>query len=407
MQRLWQILRRGIVLGVASLAGCLDPMGAPPPGFQYTSVSTGAAHTCGLSLQQELFCWGSAEHGQLGDGTRRSAATPRRVALPEPVAAVSAGGSHTCALSTAGSLWCWGDNRRGQLGAHVGAFSAEPVLIAAAPAGEAARIDATSSWSAVSAGREHTCGLHEGGDVFCWGGNDHGQLGIGSLEDVEAPAAVGGALRAVTVSAGGRHTCAVANDGAAFCWGLNDHGQLGDGGARDASLPVPVAGATEFRSITAGALHSCGIGADGFGYCWGSNVHGELGNGGSMPPGYSGATEPGVLATFTAGDLLELSAGRHVTCAVAASYGSLCWGRGLEGQLGIGRRVDHYWPQITIFPDFAYVVVNTISGGGDTHTCGVAAGGALYCWGEGLSGQLGIGATIALNPARVLGERRR
>jgi alpha-tubulin suppressor-like RCC1 family protein len=375
--------------------GCLDPTGLPPQGYRYTSVSTGAEHTCGVAPEQDVYCWGSGAHGQLGEGALRDRPTPVRVRLDEPVEVVSAGGHHTCALARDGRVWCWGDNRSGQAAAGDVDDVSEPSLVSSEPA-----------FITVSAGGEHTCALAQDHTAHCWGRNEYGQLGTGSVADETAPAEVAGAHRFASISAGAHHTCAVSVDGVGYCWGRNDHGQLGTGSVASASAPAAVVGLPSFANISAGALHSCGVGGDGLGYCWGSHAHGELGDGGLIPLGNPGSVEPSVLATFEAGELAGLSAGRHVTCAVSRFRGSLCWGRGREGQLGLGLRVDHSWPQIIIFPDFSGVALASISAGGDTHTCGVEFGYGVYCWGEGARGQLGVGAMVALVPARVQGDRR-
>ena len=86
---------------------------------------------------------------------------------------------------------------------------------------------------------------------------------------------------------GGSDTCGLTPAGAAYCWGANDHGQLGDGTTTRRTSPVPIAGRLSFAGVSslsllglsAGASHTCGITLGGVAYCWGANSYGQLGKG--------------------------------------------------------------------------------------------------------------------------------
>jgi alpha-tubulin suppressor-like RCC1 family protein len=93
--------------------------------------------------------------------------------------------------------------------------------------------------SRLSAGSSHTCAVVESGDVFCWGRNLYGQLGDGTLTQRETtPVQVSGLTGVSELGAGLWHTCALTEAGEVFCWGHNDHGQLGDGTTTDRARPV-------------------------------------------------------------------------------------------------------------------------------------------------------------------------
>jgi len=251
----------------------------------FTTIAAGAAHTCGIDGDGTPFCWGSNGSGQLGslETTAQCGNTPCSD-LPIPVAgnltleSLAAGNSHTCGITPDGAVYCWGTNGSGQLGNGFMTRAAQPVLV-----------KGDIGFTQVSAGTWHTCALTEMGTLYCWGSNDEGQLGVenpndrcGSLEYPcsTKPDSVETALRFRSVTAGGGHTCAIAEDGRAYCWGDNWTGQLGDGTTSPSQVPRPVAVLGTVLAIEAGQNHTCATDNLGNVYCWGDNLIHQLGNGG-------------------------------------------------------------------------------------------------------------------------------
>jgi alpha-tubulin suppressor-like RCC1 family protein len=235
------------------------------------AIDARGEHTCALMTAGGVKCWGANINGQLGDGTTNSSAVPVDVAgLTTGVMAIAVGGEHTCALSSDGGLKCWGWNATGQVGIRTIADRHTPVDVPGLG----------GAVSAVAAGGRHTCALMAAGGIRCWGYNEYGQLGDGTTADSASPVAVAGlpgSVRAITT--GGNFSCALRIDGGVSCWGLNSAGQLG--GTSDFSpVPVDVAGlASGVSAIAAGFYHICGITSDGGVTCWGGNDFGQLGIG--------------------------------------------------------------------------------------------------------------------------------
>lgn len=104
----------------------------------------------------------------------------------------------------------------------------------------------TTAWrfASVSMGADHLCGVTTSGAAYCWGANDYGQLGVGGLLrrplSIE-PVPVAGDLTFSMVSGGFSHTCGVTTDGLVYCWGENNVGQLGDGSTDGHNKPSPIA----------------------------------------------------------------------------------------------------------------------------------------------------------------------
>jgi alpha-tubulin suppressor-like RCC1 family protein len=173
-------------------------------------------------------CWGVGDHGQIGNGT-----TPLNQSTPAAVTAtfgsadkLFAGSEHICVLAS-GAVWCWGDNQGGQLGDGTLQNRATPVQAVGLPGA------ATS----LALGAYHSCALLADGTVWCWGENEYGQLGDGTTSQRIAPARVVDLADVTAITSGSQFTCALTQTGAMRCWGANNGGQLGDGLAPAGSTP--------------------------------------------------------------------------------------------------------------------------------------------------------------------------
>lgn len=142
-----------------------------------TKVVMGCQHACTIRGDRTLWCWGGNADGQIGDGTLLDRPAPARVAaLGADVADVAAGCNHTCAVTTDGTLSCWGANWAGQIGT-AGSGRPGPAVVAGLP----------DDVAQVAAGPWYTCARTAAGAAFCWGANWHGELGDGTTADHADP----------------------------------------------------------------------------------------------------------------------------------------------------------------------------------------------------------------------------
>lgn len=364
-----------------------------PASQRVVAVNAGYMHTCALTADGKVWCWGANDYGQLGDGTTQSSSVPVQATLlgANAVMIVSMM-SETCALTTDNRIVCWGDRSASQirvreLGGFTGrltSLSTSSNLCAVTDSGQvicwysnsstAPHTHITSGAVSVSGGFGHTCAVMADGRVLCWGFNQLGQLGDGTTENRYVPTAVVNLPNnIIAVATGWFHTCALSRDGRVWCWGYNSHGQLGDGTIQHRTVPVAVADLPAgITGIAAGSYHTCAHTASGSVWCWGNNFHGSLGN--NEINTYR--TKPVAVTGITSG-IVALTAGLEHTCALTVGGGVLCWGRDLEGQLGNGRLLRS---------DVARYSV-PLSGGaqaitaGGAHTCALAADGRVMCWG--------------------------
>lgn len=356
-------------------------------------ITAGGYHTCALTPAGGAKCWGDNRYGQLGDGASdisSDSPTPDPVVgLSSGVSGIGAGRYHTCALTQTGGAKCWGDNYYGQLGDGTsGNESDTPVQV----------VGLSSGVSAIAAGDGHTCAMTQTGEIYCWGGNGDGELGIGDYTSGHSTPvqAVGLPGRVSAIAAGGSHTCALTQAGGVYCWGENEAGELGDGATTTSTpTPVQVIGlASGVIAIAAGDDHTCALTSAGGVKCWGDNDFGQLGNGkltDSPTPVQVVGLASGVTAIVT---------GEDHTCALTQAGGVKCWGDGGLGALG-----DGGWSYSSSPVDVSGLASGvTAIAAGDEHTCALTQAGGAKCWGWNEYGQLGTGIyRLAWVPEDVVG----
>jgi alpha-tubulin suppressor-like RCC1 family protein len=348
-----------------------------------THLAMGSDHLCTLHTGGQVRCVGSNDAGQLGDGTNDGRNIPAVVpGLESGVTVLAAGLSHNCGATASGQVWCWGADGSGQLGIGTTTSAGRPWPVVALSG---------QTMSGVSSGSNYVCGYTAGGALYCWGLNNSGNLGVAGATygSFSLPLAVTGLSSGTTQVSAGTHTCAVVN-GAAFCWGRNDVGQLGNGTRITADTPSPVSGLVSGVSevaVTPGADqdHTCAI-VNGGAFCWGGNFVGQLGNGESGV--VDGVTTPQAVVGLSSG-VSDIAAGGYHSCAVV-NGAALCWGSAYYGQLGNGVSGAYTYP--------SPVPVNNLSSGVTAVTAGrefscAVVDGAAKCWGRNNAGQLGDGST--------------
>lgn len=241
---------------------------------------------------------------------------------------IAAGFDHTCVVTALGDLYCWGRNEAGELGTGSitgQTYSNVPLKVPTAAPVVQVALGGVSLNGTPPMPYAHTCAILTDTTVQCWGANSQGQLGIGSGGWQDKPSTVVSLVGAVEISAGGRHTCALLKSGDLRCWGSNDVGQLGIG-AMGSDESAPVLVKAGMKHVSAGRDHTCALSDTGDLYCWGDNGWGRLGIGSQM---HQAAP---TIVSLTGAE--RVSAGGEHTCVTKAGE-LLCWGNGYQGQLGI------------------------------------------------------------------------
>ncbi len=289
-----------------------------------TAISVGDEVSCALLSSGTVDCWGTDSGGELGNGlygaapgpdncnpndaggVASCATTPVAVSGLSGVTAISSGAFHTCALLSNATVECWGVNDYGEIGVPITTATSPCVEFGMAPSLtdyciEPVPVPGLTGVTAIAAGSYHTCALLSNGAVDCWGEDQLGTLGNGTMIDAGTSTPVqvcsdstcASPLTGVkAISAGYESTCALLTNGSVVCWGDNGHGELGDGTTSGPELcsgslpcsttPVAVSGLTGVTAISVGDYYACALLAGGGIECWGLANSGQLGNGGGL-----------------------------------------------------------------------------------------------------------------------------
>lgn len=392
------------------------------------TLALGNLHTCALFADGSVRCFGESEFARLGTAVTDIAAMDPATMCPVPVPPaidIVAGEEHSCALSENGDVRCWGQNDMGQVG--LGRSAEMPIVPAS---GYLPPVQLSDRAIDLVVGQHNTCAILEGGQrLQCWGENAQGGLGVGNRDpvgdneppDTFSPLDMGAPI--LDVALGDHHTCVLLDlDGGTIrCWGRTQDGESGyaDGNIEPIELPptdrrvevgqVPVA-------LAANYLHSCAIVTDevpvdppveppvgpvpGEVVCWGVNADntdpGFLGYGNTTAYGLDVAPDvpldlPG-LAT-------HIAVGRDFTCALLDNGELRCWGDNGFGRLA-ALDYDQDIKDTAEFADPNIPAVMAVDVGetvedlflGRHHACVLVSsdtGPRARCWGRAQYGQLG------------------
>jgi cysteine-rich repeat protein len=330
------------------------------------AIAAGIGHTCALTPEGGVQCWGNNDFGQLGDGTNNSSNVPVDVvgfglastgsdtaqvlkAAAKPVFAsaastIVAGGNHTCVISGS-EVWCWGQNDQGQLGDGSTENRNKPVKV-------------LSGAADITAGLSYTCAELFNGQVMCWGDNSLGQLADGSTTDHNSPTVASLVTGLANVDAGQNKDCGITHSGLVRCVTSNADNFVNEhpGPNLDVAVsrfnnlilaltndgvpvefksgkPEIVESLTSVEDVDSGVGHVCALKSDGTVFCWGSNNYGQLGNDST-----TSSTNPDEVVDLSGA--YQLAVGKNHVCVLIPNSTPgledriMCWGLNTDGQLG-------------------------------------------------------------------------
>lgn len=308
----------------------------------WTQIAFDAQSMCGIrGVKGVLYCWGQNDYGQLGNG-----ASGTDIIVPTPVTPASGtnegwtmidiDGTHACGIRS-GHMLCWGAAQYGKLGE--GSTSGNILVPTEVTGG-------FSDWTYVGIGISHSCGIRNVSGytrAYCWGNDANGQLGDDAAASAPktAPTQVYYAYTDWSqIDANNNYTCGIRNGGELWCWGDNGSGQLGQGDNIPSYIPIQVKNAagtgfwTDWTSFGTSSATTCGTRPAGL-YCWGTEGgYAMLGNG--AVTGVQYLPYP-TNTPFT--DWSSVSVGGTTVCAARKNGNAYCWGRNDFAQVGDSLKV--------------------------------------------------------------------
>ena len=233
--------------------------------------------------------------------------------------------NHIVSLDSSGNIWAWGSNGFGQLG--IGNMDDLNVP---------QKITALSNIRVIATGAQHSLAMGGAGDLYAWGRNAQGQLGSGNTIDSNSPVLVYTNSDINKVSAGYDHSALLLYDGTAMLWGSNGYGQIGDATAINSNAPITISGNLKFEQISCGGFHTLAVSSGNL-YAWGRNDKGQLGLG-----DFGHRNTPTLVSA--SGDWKNVSAGGLHSIAQDSSGNLFSFGDNSKGQLGVGDKIIRNTP---------------------------------------------------------------
>lgn len=274
---------------------------------------------CGVASDGVRWCWG----GRL-DALNKNATALDRIDDPAESGEWIPAGNELCSLRVDQTVWCY---------AWKSPSPSTPKQV----------LPDSGKWTQVVAGDSHICALNEQRQLWCWGKNSDGQVGVVGTEPIaviDVPMQVGVGLEWRTVDAGRNHTCAIAVDSTLWCWGSNKFGQASlDAGTTRVLLPTRVGVDTDWASVSGDAHRTCAVKHNGTLWCMGKIFGGAATE--------SAAPLQEVPRPRASSDWASVALGDGHSCALTTDDDLFCWGRNDQGQVGDGRAWSVEWRSVT------------------------------------------------------------
>jgi alpha-tubulin suppressor-like RCC1 family protein len=298
---------------------------------------------CALTDGGNLYCWGEAGDGVLGNGTSDDLGIPTLIKMSgalvgKTIKSFEVGKNFVCAIASDDLAYCWGNDSGGHLGGNTGSDSLEPIAVDRSGVLSGKKINSLTIYE------ETVCAIADDLKAYCWGKGFDGQLGDGITATSDVPVAVStaGVLNNKTIkkiSIMETMVCAIASDDLMYCWGNNDYGQLGDGTVNFAPVAVAVdmSGALSGKTIkyfSSNAYSTCAIASDDKVYCWGFGADGSLGDGHSADSLIPVAVD--TTGAMSGKKIVDIKSSYASFCAMDDNEELYCWGDGATGEVGSG-----------------------------------------------------------------------
>lgn len=351
-------------------------------------LSTNDLGACIYNSPTQNFCWGNNKH--TASNTADDNLAPSHL-NGKTIKSFTTNGTISCVIASNDKVYCWGSTSLGN-GSPLTTSSKVPV-----PVSTTGVLNGKIITKIFMSDSNYVCVLDSLGEMYCWGKNDNGQLGNGTLTDFNTPVAVnktgvlnGKTIKSVAMNSG--RTCVIASDDKVYCWGLGTKGVLGDGLNTTSLLPVAavIPGGLTVKSLSMDANTNCAVTVTDLVYCWGEGVNSAIGDGFDI----NRSTPTAVNTTFLAGKIITSLSIKDSTVCVLANEKAYCWGKNNFGRMGMGNLGPSNVPvAVDVSGVLNGVNLKSIEVS-EKITCAISTIDKLYCWGINNEGNLGNGTIV-------------
>lgn len=386
-----------------------------PDGDLVVRLVAGNSHACALTAANEIKCWGANYYGQSGGNSNDNLMEATKIhASHGRIQDIYAGSDVTCLVEDDGIPRCFGRN----LGLTDPTWEQMTTLAPTSLDGHNQGIIDMSLYA------EHGCMVTDVGGIRCWGRDSFGLdtwiqtatvMDVVGMESGFTKVAVGeGRLQISHPNGGYEFGCGLLQTGRVKCWGFNGFGVLGfgiDDGQRvhDAHPPTDTINLEQAVDIDAGQSFACALTAAGGVKCWGSeeltgtgaNAR-DLAGEGSLSDPFSDPSPTDVIG-MTEG-VTAIACGRLHTCTLMKDHGNVyCWGNNISGQVGLTTANGQVAVSALEATEVVGVDGATLIAAGPYHTCAAIKTGGVKCWGNIPGWSTGFSQSRVLEPMSVLG----
>lgn len=351
------------------------------PNQKWISIFSGNYVSYTINKFGQLFSTGRNASGEFGNGINRN--KPHQVLSAEPFVAISTASAtfngHTLAIDALGDLYSWGQNNDGQLG--IGSnhtHQLTPTLV-----------ESEIPWKSIGSGFQFSAGVKQDSSLWSWGRNGQGQLGLAQgIFSRNLPTRIGSENTWKEVVCGGEFALAIQYNGTLWAWGANTQGQLGIGSTGNQFTPVQVGSDTTWIKLSSNHQHTLALKADSTLWSWGNNQHGRLGRFGSTnTPQQVGEDK-----------WIAIAAGGLHSLGIKADSSVWAWGYNLYAQLGDNSTQSRSVPTLVNQAE-KWIQVSA----GHEHSLALKSDSSLWAWGRNGAGQLSDSVSYvgSMNRAQV------
>ena len=362
----------------------------PPKVFVSLGYGSYENYSGGLTNTGQVWGWGYNGSGELGINSTTNTSTPVSIlGNKKTFCTISSGTNYLLSIDKNGQVWGWGNNAWGQLGINSTSYPYTPLSI----------LGGRKTFCFISAGiGQSSGGIDKNGQVWCWGKNTRGELGNNSVVCTSTPVSILGNKKTFcNINIGVEATYAIDKNGQLWGWGYNTSGVLGNNSSVNTSTPVSILGAKKtFCDINGGQYFAVGIDKNGQVWTWGSNSGGSLGTNDAIQR----STPVSILGA------------KKTFCGISAyryamgidNHGQVWgWGYNIWGGLGNGTILNTKTPVSILGSKKTFCGIAV----GESHTIALDHNNKIWSWGGNNSGQLGINQTIIkYTPISILGSNK-